>query len=152
MKKLKKRWLLISVGLVSPEELNRGMEIATTFEDRHGNKPPMYFARYMEDNTVRITVLTDQDSRKLKRHFHDLGTHSLNISEHGGGSWAHCHAYQAAKHLFGKAPKEVQDVVHWMHNMCNYGYLQEIANYAEVSAFFLNAMVPRPGGTPPTAG
>jgi hypothetical protein len=138
------RWMMILVTMPTPEELDRGMEIATTFEDRHGDKPPMYFARYTEDNTIRITVLTPQDNKTLRRHFRKLGAHKIKIVLRGGGSWEHCHAYQVAKHIFSKTPREVQDVVHWLHNMCNYNYLQEITNYAETSAMFMLHLIKRP--------
>ena len=139
-----KRWLMILATMTTPEELYRGMEVATTFEDRHGGHPPMYFARYTDDNTIRITVLTAQDNKTLKRHFRKLGIHSVKIAERGGGSWEHCHVYQVAKHVFGKTPRDVQDVVHWLHNMCNYNYMQEVANYAEISAIFMANMFKRP--------
>lgn len=143
-----KRWLMIHVGMTTPEEINRGMEIATTFEDRHGGHPPMYFARYTEDNTIRITVLTNQDNKTLKRHFRKLGAHSIKITERGGGSWEHCHAYQVAKHVFPKTPRDVLDVIHWLHNMCNYTYFQEITNYLEISHAFACGLVKRPNEKP----
>ncbi|MGV0949145.1 MAG: hypothetical protein ACOYB3_00635 [Azonexus sp.] len=142
--RLAKRWLMIHVGMVALEELDRGMDIATTFEDRHGGHPPMYFARYTEDMTIRITVLTNQDNRTLKRHFRKLGVHKLRITERGGGSWEHCHMYQVAKHVKPKTPRDVQDVVHWLHNMCNYNYLQEVTNYQETSASIMLRLIKRP--------
>lgn len=148
MKKLKMRWVMIHVGMATPEELNRGMEIANTFEDRHGGHPPMYFARYTEDNTIRISVITDQDNRKLRRHFRKLGAHSIRITPRDGGSWEHCHAYQLAKHVFGREPKAIVDPIHWIFNMCNYTYLQEVTSYIETSAWFMTGIVRRPNEKP----
>lgn len=142
--KPKKRWVMIQVGMTTVEEIDRGMEIATTFEDRHGGHPPMYFARYGADSTIRITVLTSQDNKTLKRHFRKLGTHSVRVTPRDGGSWEHCHMFQVAKHVFTKTPRDVQDVVHWLHNMLNYNYLAEVANCAEISNYFLSKMVKRP--------
>lgn len=144
-----KRWLMIHVGMAHPDELQRGMEIATTFEERHTGKPPMYFARYTEDNTIRITVLTNQDNKALKRHFRKLGVHSLRITERGGGSWEHCHMFQVAKHVFPKQPRDVLDAVHWLHNMCNYNYLQEITNYMEISHAFAVSLIASDQRPPP---
>lgn len=135
---------MVHVGMTHPDELLRGMEIATTFEDRHGGKPPMYFARYTEDNTIRITVLTNQDNKSLKHHLKKLGIHTVRITERGGGSWEHCHVFQVAKHIFPKTPRDVQDVIHWLHNMCNYNYLQEVTNYVEMSAWFSTNIIKRP--------
>ena len=140
----KKRWVMIHVGMAHPDDLLRGMDIATTFEDRHGGKPPMYFARYTEDMTIRITVLTNQDNKSLKRHFKKLGNHSLKITERGGGSWEHCHMFHVAKHVFSKTPRDIQDVIHWLHCMCNYNYFQEVTNYAEALAWFTTNLVKRP--------
>lgn len=144
----KKRWLMIHVVMPTPEEINRGMEIATTFEDRHGGHPPMYFARYSEDNTIRISVITNQDNRKLKRHFNKLGVHSVKITDRDSGSWEHCHAYQLAKQVFGKSPKAVADPLHWVFNMCNYTYLQEVTTYMEIATWFMTNIVSRPGEKP----
>jgi hypothetical protein len=145
------RWMMINVHMVAAPEIERGMEIATIFEERHGGKPPMYFARYTDDMTIRITVLTPQTDKELKKHFRRLGIHKLRIVVRGGGSWQHCHMFQVAKHVFGKTPNEVQDVVHWLHNMCNYNYLQEITNYLATSANFACAIIRRPGEPVPTA-
>ena len=139
------RWMLISVHMASAPDIDRGMEIATTFEERHGGKPPMYFARYNEDMTIRITVLTPQTDKELRKHFRRLGIHKLSIALRGGGSWEHCHMFQVAKHLFGKTPTAVLDVMHWMHNMCNYTYLQEMTNYVEQAGSYARYFIKRPG-------
>lgn len=138
------RWMMVSLTMPSVEDLSRGMEITSTFEERHGGKPPLYFARYTEDNTIRISVLTHQDNKSLRRHFRGLGVHKLKITERGGGSWEHCHMFQVAKHLFPKTPEAIMDVIHWLHNMCGYTYMQEVTNYQELSSMFMRYFIKRP--------
>lgn len=138
------RWAIIHVTMPSPEDLMRGMEIATTFEERHGNKPPMYFARYTEDNTIRITVLTSKTDKELKKLFVRLGAFKIKSETKGGGSWEHCHMYQVAKHCFGKKPVAIQEVIHWLYNMTNYNYLQECVSHASQINFFLSNMFRMP--------
>jgi hypothetical protein len=119
------------------------MEIATTFEDRHGGHPPMYFARYTEDNTIRITVLTPKTDKELRKCFRRLGIFKILIMPKGG-SWEHCHMYQAAKHVFPKRPVAVQDVVHWLFNMLNYNYFQECSAHIQLSAHFMSGLIRLP--------
>jgi len=139
-----KRWVMIHVTMPRPEDLDKGMQIATTFEERHGGKPSMYFARYNEDNTIRITVLTAASAKDLKKCFKGLGAHSIRVVDRGGGSWEHCHMYQVAKHVCTKQPHEIQDVVHWLHNMCGYSYAQEATQHIEHSARIMAYLVKRP--------
>lgn len=135
--------MIIHLHMPLPQCLLEGMNIATRFEDRHGNHPPMYFARYSEDNTIRFTVLTNKDNRSLRRMFRGCGALRIEIKLKGGGSWEHCHMYSVAKHLFEKSPGAAQDVIHWLHNMLNYNYLQETRNHAEMASLYLD-IVSRP--------
>jgi hypothetical protein len=138
------RWVLINVVMPRLEDLERGMEIATVFEDRHGDKPPMYFARYTHDNSIKISVFTPYDDKTLKGMFKKLGALTVRVDESGAGSWEHCHMFQVAKHLSGKKPEAVIGVTHWLHNMLNYTYVAEAANCATQAADILRRLAVRP--------
>lgn len=140
------RWAIIHVTMLSSQLLDESMNIVNKFEERHGGKPYLYFARYTEDSTIRITILTRKTDKELKQLFRrlHLGIFKVKAETKGGGSWEHSHMYQVAKHVFGKKPGDIQDVVHWLYNMCNYNYLQESACHVNLAAQFLGSIVRPP--------
>ena len=136
-------WLAIDVVMPRVEDLSRGMEIATKFEDWHGGHPPMYFLTIPGINTIRIVANTGKNMRLIARKIKRLGALAVTASDRGAGHRENCHMYQVAKHLDGKPPSDVVDCVHLMHRMLNYTLSQELRNYLQL-ADFLTTFVVRP--------
>ena len=147
--KRRKAWTRINLVMATTDDLSRGMELATSFEDRHGGKPPMYFRRLLASNAVSIIVLTDRDKKHLRKCFSDMPVHSVSVEPLKAGdadicSWEYCHAYQAAKHLIAKMPRDIMRVSHAIHDMCNYSTSQALRNYIDAAACCATATIKHP--------
>ena len=119
------------------KDLKHGMEIATKFEEDHGDKPPMYFSVFASENSIVITVRTKRDDRALRKLLKDIGAVTVNICEGVSNReiWASCHMYQVAKHLDSRRQEcSIQAEIFHLYNMLGFAANDVLRHHIEAAS------------------
>ena len=128
-------WKLIKIDFADASELRAYILKITEFIEARTHCHSLYFARYVNQTVAHVSFQSDQPTEdllnELRQQFPTI--QQITMNDRGEGSLSHGFGYQICKELSPldrpKMEEQLQDVVHWMHNMLGFGYEDEAAKY-----------------------
>jgi hypothetical protein len=130
-------WKLLKINFIDDQHLRfKAFDTVISIESEL-LLSELYYACYVSNIEAYIQISFNSDGANLAKIGEILSKlsfiKSFTLADRDTGSHIHSLGYKICKHLYSPDKNvditQFEDVIHWMHNMLGYSYLEEEMNY-----------------------